>query len=102
LKDALIEGNFEIACGKCMIKAEECKECQLTVKYKDQVYPITGYDIDVEKIGLCATSANADIVGTLKNNIFSVKTLENIKLNLPENLQKGADDALNKLKGLGF
>jgi hypothetical protein len=99
---ALTTGNFEVACGKCVFKDPACKECQTYVKLSDKLYPVTGLDIEPEKLGLCKTSANADVEGeTKEDGSFSISSFENLKLNLPE-IPKTTDDAINKLKDFGF
>jgi hypothetical protein len=97
--DTLKSGNFEVACGMCVFKDPGCKTCKVYVKYADKVYPLAGLELDPKTLGLCKTSANADVKGEVKDNSFSATSLDNLKLNLPKipSTPKGALDQLKKI-----
>lgn len=99
--DAVKSANYEVACGKCVFKDAECKTCKIYVKLGENVFPVMGLDLDANKLGLCKTSATADVKGEVKDKSFFATSLENLKLNLPD-LPSSTEDALDKIKKIGF
>lgn len=64
-------------------------------------YRLTGLDLDAHKLGLCKTSANADVKGEVKDDSFSATSLDNLKLNLPK-VPSTSEGALDGIKRIGF
>ena len=66
----------EASCGQCQFRMEG-KSCDLAVRIDGKSYFVEGTSIDAHgdahaKDGFCASIRKAEVIGTLKNNIFVV------------------------------
>ena len=66
----------EASCGQCRFGMEG-KSCDLSVRIDGKPYFVEGTSIDAHgdahaKDGFCASIRKAEVIGTLKNNIFVV------------------------------
>ena len=66
----------EASCGQCQFRMEG-KSCDLAVRIDGKPYFVEGTSIDDHgdahaKDGFCASIRKAEVIGTLKNNIFVV------------------------------
>ena len=66
----------EASCGQCQFRMEG-KSCDLAVRIDGKPYFVEGTSIDAHgdahaKDGFCASIRKAEVIGTLKNNIFVV------------------------------